>query len=68
MANTGTKTWKHVKLVHIGGVKPACHKVDVPVVRPGESVEVMAQFAPLPADHPLEVKRLDHHDCNYIRD
>ena len=57
MANTGTKKWKHVKLVHVGGVKPLCHKVDVPVLRPGESVELVALYPPLPADHPRDIKR-----------
>jgi len=57
VANSGNKTWKHVKLVHTGGLKPLCHKLDLPVVRPGEKTEILAQYGPLSADHPTVVKR-----------
>lgn len=57
MANTGTKKWKHVKLVHVGGLKPICSKLDVPIVLPGESVELLTRYPAIPADHPQEVKR-----------
>lgn len=51
MANTGTKTWKHVMLIHVSGLKPLCSKVEVPAVEPGKSVELVAHY---PALEPLQ--------------
>lgn len=57
MTNTGSKKWKHVQLVHLDGLKPACTKIDLPKVNPGESAEILAQFPPLGASAPDVVKR-----------
>ena len=47
MTNIGTKKWKHVKLVHLDGLKPVCSKLDVPEVKPGETTELVAQYPAL---------------------
>ena len=57
MTNTGTKKWKHVRLVHLDGVQPFIKKLLVPEVKPGDSVELMAQYPALGASAPDNIKR-----------
>ena len=57
MTNSGTKKWKHVKLVHVEGFKPLCRTVDVREVKPGESVELMAKFPPIESKDQDNIKR-----------
>ena len=47
LRNTGTKKWKHVALVHQGGYKPERSEVTLPVIFPGENVEVKVQYPPV---------------------
>ena len=37
--NTGSKVWRHVKLVHQDGFQPLKSEIDVPEAKPGEQVE-----------------------------
>ena len=55
--NTGSKKWKHVMLVHLSGFKPICNEVYVPDIKPGESVELVAQFPALGEGDPDIIKR-----------
>lgn len=55
--NSGTKKWKHVKLVYQGGLKPATLEVDVPELKPGEKTEIKVQYPPISAKEPDFVKR-----------
>ena len=57
MTNTGTKKWKHVKLVHFDGVEPLCSKLHVNEIKPGESVELVAPYPALGANAPTNIKR-----------
>jgi hypothetical protein len=57
VTNTGTKKWKHIQLVHQDGLRPACSKIEVTKVKPGESTEILAQFPPLGASAPDVIKR-----------
>lgn len=57
MTNTGTKKWKHVKLVHVDGYKPLCGELGVAEIKPGESVELVAQYPPIGEGDPDIIKR-----------
>ncbi len=57
VSNSGTKKWKHVKLVHLDGWKPVCGKLDVAEIKPGECVELVARFPPISQGHPEIIKR-----------
>ena len=41
MMNSGTKKWKHVKLVHQDGYHPVSCELEVPELKPGEKVELV---------------------------
>ena len=56
--NSGTKRWKHVKLVHIDGFRPLCPQVDVPELKPGERVELVAKYPPVTDSSVDSIKRL----------
>ncbi len=45
--NCGTKKWKHVKLVHQDGYPPLQREVAVPELKPGERVELVAEYPPV---------------------
>ena len=57
MSNTGTKTWKHVKLVHVTGQKPLCGRIDVPEVQPGKSLELVAHYPALEQQQLGDIRR-----------
>lgn len=42
--NSGSKKWKNVKLVFQDGYRPVASEVDVPELKPGERVELVAQY------------------------
>lgn len=45
--NSGTKKWRHVKLIHTDGFKPLYPEVDVPELKPGERAELVAKYPPI---------------------
>ncbi len=45
--NCGTKKWKSVKLVHQDGYPPLQREVAVSDLKPGERVELVAQYPPI---------------------
>ena len=47
MMNSGTKKWKHVKLVHQDGYRPVSCELEVPELKPGEKVELVAEYPPV---------------------
>ncbi len=57
MTNSGTKKWKHVKLVHVDGFAPLNGSVDIPEVKPGESVVLEVHFPSIGYDDPDFIKR-----------
>ena len=59
MQNTGTKTWRHVRLhvIHQAGYAPLQNEVDVPEVAPGDCVDVTVAYPPASQDGPDEIKR-----------
>ena len=57
VSNTGTKKWKHVSLVHVEGFKPVSWKVDVPEIKPGECVELVARYPPITQEDPDVISR-----------
>ena len=55
--NSGTKKWKHVKLVHTDGFEPLCSELEVPELKPGERAELVAKYPPI-TDYGLDsIKR-----------
>ena len=44
LKNSGTKKWKHARLVHQGGYRPCRSEVAIPEVKPGDSVEIRVQY------------------------
>lgn len=57
MMNSGTKKWKHVKLVHTDGFRPLYPEVDVPELKPGERVELVAKYPPITDSSVDSIKR-----------
>ena len=57
VTNNGTKKWKHVKLVHVSGLKPVLNRVNVPEVQPGMSVELVVQYPALQQHDDVNIKR-----------
>lgn len=55
--NTGTKKWKHVRLVHQEGFKPVTPEVEVPEVKPGEKVEISVKYPAVELQDPNYIKR-----------
>lgn len=55
--NSGTKKWKHVKLIHTDGFKPLCSELDVPELKPGERVELVAKYPPITDSSTDSIKR-----------
>lgn len=42
--NTGSKVWRHVKLVHQDGFQPFESEIEVPDAKPGEQVKSSVPF------------------------
>lgn len=57
--NSGTKKWKHVKLIHTDGFRPLCAEVDVPELKPGERVELVAKYPPITDSSVDYIRRYD---------
>ena len=55
--NSGTKKWKHVKLIHTDGYSPLCARVDVPELKPGERIELVAKYPPITDSGTDNIKR-----------
>ena len=55
--NSGTKKWTHVKLIHTDGFQPLCSKVEVPELKPGERVELVAKYPPITDSSLDNIKR-----------
>ena len=55
LKNNGTKKWKHTQLVHQGGHKPCQLEVPVKEVKPGETVEVIVQYAGVAAGEDIQI-------------
>ena len=47
MANTGTKTWKDVRLVHQVGYTPVSTEIDVPDLKPEEQTILTVEYPPI---------------------
>ena len=54
--NTGTKTWKHVKLVHQDGFRPEEPELEVPDLEPGMQVELIVDYPAIKPTDGIDIK------------
>lgn len=57
VANTGTKKWKHVRLVHQVGYTPLSTEVEVPDLRPEEQTILTVEYPPIGRGQPDQITR-----------
>ena len=55
VANTGTKKWKHVTLVHQAGYAPVNTVVEVPDLRPEEQTILTVEYPPVGASQQNQI-------------